>query len=428
MTRPRREPSVSRRRFLGGSAGVVGSLGLGLFGGVVVAPTARAGHGGADAFGPLQRADANRLELPPGFASRIVAVSGERVGNTGHTWHHSPDGGATFATDDGGWVYVSNSERWGGIGGAGAIRFAADGAILDAYSILTGTNSNCAGGPTPWGTWLSCEETAAGMTWECDPFTPGSEGVARPALGVYKHEAVAVDPAHHHLYLTEDRGDGLLYRFTPSVWPDLRTGTLEAAEMLGAGEIAPGEVRGLAWHTVLDPSGASLATRHQVAAATPFDGGEGCWYESGLVYFTTKGDDRVWRLDTVTQTISILYDLATSANPVLSGGDNVYALANGDVYVAEDRGNLEIVALTAGGAVKPIVRLTGTFGSEITGPALSPDGRRLYFSSQRNPGITFEVTGPFAPQTANVPPMGSPAETLLAAGLDAAARWHSRRR
>jgi secreted PhoX family phosphatase len=428
MTQPQRDPSVSRRRFLGGSAGVVGGLGLGIFGGIVLAPTARAAPGGADAFGALRPADANGLELPPGFTSRVVAVSGETVGDTGHRWHLSPDGGATFATRDGGWIYVSNSERGGGVGGVGAIRFAADGTIADAYPILTGTTSNCAGGPTPWGTWLSCEESAAGRTWECDPFAPGSQGVARPALGVYKHEAVAVDPVHQHLYLTEDRFDGLLYRFTPSVWPDLSAGTLEAAEILGAGEIRPGEGRSVAWHTVIDPSGWSSATRDQVAAATRFDGGEGCWYEGGVITFATKGDDRVWQIDTERQMISILYDVATSENPALTGVDNVYAADTGDIYVAEDRGDLEIVALTVGGSVKPIIKLTGTSGTEITGPALSPDRTRLYFSSQRNPGITYEVTGPYASHSANVTEQGSLAEAVLAAGLAAAKRWRARRR
>lgn len=85
----------------------------------------------------------------------------------------------------------------------------------------------------------------------------------------------------------------------------------------------------------------------------------------------------------------------------------------GDVYVVEDNGNLEIVALTAGGAVKPIVRIEGQSSTELTGPALSPDGQRLYFSSQRGPGpngnrgLTYEISGPFTTTTEPVPALGS---------------------
>ena len=92
--------------------------------------------------------------------------------------------------------------------------------------------------------------------------------------------------------------------------------------------------------------------------------------------------------------------------------------------MAEDGGNLEIVALTACGDVKPIVRVDANpLQSEITGPALSPDGSRLYFSSQRSPGITYEVTGPFVPPAPSVPALGMLARALLAGSLAAAARW-----
>ena len=93
---------------------------------------------------------------------------------------------------------------------------------------------------------------------------------------------------------------------------------------------------------------------------------------------------------------------------------------NGDVYVAEDPDNLQIVALTQSGGVKPIVQVTGQFGTEITGPALTPDGSRLCFSSQRDPGTTYEVTGPFMP-AAQVPMLGGLAHGLLAGAVASAA-------
>ena len=125
---------MTRRALLRRSAEVTGGLGLSLFGGAVAVPMAHAA--GADDFGPLQPPDANGLMLPPGFSSRIVGENGVTVAGTSHVWHAAPDGGATFATLDFGWVYVSNSERFGGNGGVGAIRFAANSSIVDAYSIL----------------------------------------------------------------------------------------------------------------------------------------------------------------------------------------------------------------------------------------------------------------------------------------------------
>jgi secreted PhoX family phosphatase len=163
-----------------------------------------------------------------------------------------------------------------------------------------------------------------------------------------------------------------------------------------------------------------------VPSASVFNGGEGCWYEGGLVYFSTKGDNRIWMLDPANDTIEILYDYATTGDPELVGVDNVHTSPVGDVYVAEDGGLMRIVALTVGGDVKPVIQLTGVTGSELTGPALSPDGQRMYFSSQRNPGRTYEVSGPFAP-VAEVPVFGSAGRLLFGAALGLAAALALRR-
>ena len=364
-----------------GAAAFGGSLWRGAFG--AAAPLADG------PYGPLQPADENLAQLPQGFTSRIVARTGQQVAGTSYTWHAAPDGGACYA-DGSGWIYVSNSEI-SSTGGAGAIRFGADGSIADAYRILDRTNRNCAGGKTPWDTWLSCEEVTGGAVFETDPY--GAKlAVRHPAMGLFKHEAAACDPERKVVYLTEDETDGNFYRYTPSAWPDLSAGTLE---VLTAGK---GKRRNqVAWVKVPDPSGSSTPTRRQVANAQKFNGGEGCHYANGVCYVTTKGDNRVWAYDAAANSLSVLYDESAP----LSGVDNITGAQSGDLYVAEDGGNMEICMITPDNVVAPFARLVNQSSSEICGPAFSPDGSRLYFSSQRGTsgsssgGITYEVTGPF---------------------------------
>ncbi|MDP1929902.1 MAG: DUF839 domain-containing protein [Gammaproteobacteria bacterium] len=348
-------------------------------------------------LGPLLPPDENGIMLPAGYRSRVLAISGQRPLLDGeYIWHHKPDGGATYATADGGWIYVSNSEVSLGGGGVGALRFNSRGDVVDAYSILNNTSDNCAGGTTPWNTWLSCEEKDRGLVYECDPFG-GRPAQVRPSLGAFKHEAVAVDVLHGHLYLTEDEPDGCLYRFRPErELPDIGSGILEVAE------VQTREGRSYVnWHALSDAAAVSVPTRKQVPVATPFNGGEGIAYFSSCIYFTTKGDNRVWVYNVQTTELTILYDINTSTNPILKGVDNVVITPAGDVIVAEDGGDNQLVALTPEGGVVPLVQVVGQDESELCGPAFDPTYTRLYFSSQtgfseNGPGITYEIVGPFA--------------------------------
>ncbi|MEU5029242.1 alkaline phosphatase PhoX [Streptomyces milbemycinicus] len=384
---------MERRTFLRGA--VIGTSAA-AFGGTLMRGAAYAApaQNGPGPYGALGAADANAIQLPTGFTSRVIARSGKVVSGTSYTWHNAPDGGACFA-DGTGWIYVSNSEVATG-GGVGAVKFDSSGAITGAHRILSNTRNNCAGGATPWQTWLSCEEVSRGYVYETDPWGVKA-ATRRDAMGQFKHEAAAADPVRKVIYLTEDETDGCFYRFVPTTWGDLSSGTLQ---VLVAGTATSGS---FSWRDVPDPDGSPTATRDQVSSAKIFNGGEGCHYAGDTVWFTTKGDNRVWQLNLSNSSYELAYDdsLVNPGSAPLTGVDNVTGSSSGDLFVAEDGGNMEICIITPDDVVAPFLRINGQSGSEITGPAFSPDGTRLYFSSQRGTsgsssgGITYEVTGPF---------------------------------
>lgn len=373
--------------------------------------------------------DANNLLIPQGFKSTVVARANQVVPGTNFVWHTDPDGAAVFAAPDGGWAYVSNREFIPG--GSNAIRFDNDGKVTSAYSVLNGLLSrlNCGGGVTPWGTWLSGEETDGGYIWECDPFdTTGLSATRLDGCGTFSHEAATVDSTTHTFYLTEDVGDSAFYRFVPTT-PNLggrpSTGGKLQAMKVGVtqavldadGATGPWPVT---WVDIANPNPLQLPelpaalqpqmptrAQGQALGASQFDGGEGIWYQNGVVYFTTKGDRRVWAHDVAAQTLEVIYDdFFFQPNAILDSVDNVVMTPGGDIVIVEDKSeaNQQAVAIQPDGKIGVLVQLVGQADSEVTGPAFSPDGRFFYFSSQRGPGagavagtagITYCIEGPW---------------------------------
>lgn len=408
---------LSRRELVGTGAGAAGMLALGP---ELWRALGRPARNGPSPYGPLGSPDANGLRLPAGFRSRVVARGQQPVGLTGYVWHLFSDGAATYGTGDGGWILVSNSEvptpvdlpidvGNPGEGGASAIRFDPKGRIVDAYRILADTSSNCAGGRTPWGTWLSCEETDAGRVWECDP-TGAREAVVHPALGVFSHEAAAVDRRTGFVYLSEDDGEGCFYRFKPRRTGDLSAGVLQVALV--------GPRGGVTWKRVPDPSAATTPTRDQVPGATRFRRGEGLWFDAGFVYLATTGDSRIWAYNTRRARMRVIYDPDRIADPPLTDVDNITVhRQSGDLLVCEDNGapdayDVGIITFPRGPrgrrqrpVVSRFLKMTGPqhgepgtdASSEIAGVCFNPRGDRMYCASQRafTTGVVYEIRGPF---------------------------------
>ncbi|MGB0766344.1 MAG: alkaline phosphatase PhoX [Phycisphaeraceae bacterium] len=436
-------------------------------------------------YGPLIADPEGVLDLPRGFSYHVISRTGETM-TDGFIVPGKHDGMAAFAGPDGLTVVVRNHEinnprsdigpfgknnRLFGklprgkaydpgyrgrptVGGTTTLVYdTRKRELVRHFLSLACTETNCAGGPTPWGTWITCEETVArrgrerqvdhGYNFE----VPASAeiGMADPvplkAMGRFNHEAIAVDPKSGVVYQTEDRQDGVLYRFIPNVpgkmaeggrlqvlvvterpsadlrnWPEIPAELLGAAAQFegpdGEAEMIPvGRSMKVHWidiDDVLSPED-DLRYRAFKAGAARFARNEGMWHGNDAVYFAattggSKGKGQIWRYvpspnegtdSEADGPATLELFIEPNDEAILQHADNLCVSDFGDVIVCEDGGPVNhVLGVTPEGAVYKLARNTMN-KSEMAGSCFSPDGTTLFVNIQ-NPGLTLAITGPWA--------------------------------
>ena len=443
----------SRREFLATSAAFT----LGITG---LARHARAADTGdsltATGYGPLEPDPERILDLPPNFRYRIISRAGETMSD-GYTLPGAPDGMAAFPAPDGRAILVRNHEispgaKWrsgpfgpdnrrlrdlpdtdvydrgrrdlGCLGGTTSLLYNPQtGQVESSWLSLAGTLRNCAGGPTPWNSWVTCEETVVTTGKEClknhgfnfEVPATAEPRLARPVpltdMGRFNHEAIAVDPATGIVYQTEDRPDGLLYRFLPNEPGKLAAGgRLQALAIAGRNSfdtrnwqrqsIRPGEKRPVRWVDLKDVASDNdlLRYRGSTDGAATFARGEGMWYSEGVIYFACTNGGRakrgqIWKLHPGEPGELELF--IEPNNPALVDmADNLTVSPWGDLIVCEDGGGEQnLVGVQPDGRIYRFGH-NALSNSEFAGACFTPDGSTLFVNIQKA-GLTLAITGPW---------------------------------
>ncbi|MGO4889248.1 alkaline phosphatase PhoX [Anaerobacillus sp. MEB173] len=384
------------------------------------------GFGG---YGPLVKDPDGILDLPQGFQYKIISRTGDKMSN-GDLVPAGHDGMAAFQGPKNSTILVRNHELgtnsshpvngknpWskGAAGGTTALVVTPDREVISEYVTNSGNIRNCAGGPSTWGTWLTCEETREmghGFVFEVNPHDPENEMSRTPIrdMGYFSHEACNVDPSTGIWYLTEDNNPSFFYRFTPhdrsqKLGSLQKGGILEAAAIdelpsNQASNFSTGQQYGIVWKQV-NPERAKEDARD--LGCIRFSRLEGSWFAGGAFWFddTSAGSGnygRIYRYFPATNTLELFYE--SSSHNDLEMPDNITITPWGDLWIAED-GNIgrdRIIGLTPEGNVYTFAE-NGLNNSEFAGPAFSPDGN-TFFINMQSPGITFAIWGPFARRNA----------------------------
>lgn len=403
------------------------------------------------------------LELPEGFSAKVISRWGEQM-DDGFFVPSRADGMAAFEVD-GKVVIIRNHEnsqapseygpfgedmalmknlsseqffdfgygKTPGLGGTTTMIFDESSQKVEKQFLsLIGTNRNCAGGPTPWNTWITCEEDVAKKGEECETshgynfeIPANGNGLINPipikAMGRFNHEAVAVSPKTGIVYQTEDRGDSLIYRYIPNTPGELhKGGVLQALAIKGDPSfdtrnfedqsINVGESLEVEWISLtnIDPEEDDLRIRGFASGAARFARGEGMWYGNDEVYFacTSGGKNNTGQVfkyqpsefEGQAEEQSSPGKLTLFAEPndreILKYCDNLTVAPWGDVIIVEDSSDAYMRGIRPDGQIYNIARNVGS-DSELAGVCFSPSGNSLFVNIQEQ-GLTFSITGPWS--------------------------------
>jgi secreted PhoX family phosphatase len=428
--------NMNRRDFLkvGGMSTValtLGTSGLFALGGTQkgFAASEAARNSGLNGYGPLVKDPGGVLDLPKGFQYRIISQEGEKLSD-GRPIPAMFDGMAAFPGKNNSTILVRNHELGGNTkypvegknpynklktGGTTALVVGPDRKIIDEYVTSSGTIRNCAGGATPWGTWLTCEEThdrGHGYVFEVDPLDPESNLSKTPIreMGAFSHEATAIDPATGIVYLTEDASPSFLYRYIPNDRSQkagalqkggvLQAAAIEEIGMNNASAFGEGQKFEIVWKDV-DPEKPSDDAESK--NCIQFSRLEGAYFTGGVFWFDDtdagKGElGRVYRYIPATNTLELFYESSTSND--LEMPDNICITPWGDLWIAEDGGGVDrMIGVTPEGGTYVFAE-NKLNNSELAGPTFSTDGQTFFVNFQ-SPGITFAIWGPFASRNAS---------------------------
>ena len=424
-------PALNRRRFLTATDAAFAAL-------AASGCHARLpGTAPAPGYGPLRPDPAGLLDLPEGFSYRVISKLGQAMSDGGRV-PDAADGMGCFALPGGKLALVRNHELRPGkdSGGATGATFDRDASgaplpggtttlVLDAQTLtlerefrsLTGTIRNCAGGITPWGSWLSCEEDVSragskvgqdhGWAFEVPAAATGPvDPVPLKAMGRFNREAAAVDPATGIVYQTEDRDDGLLYRFIPAVPGQLAKGGRLEALAIDGGDAAmkPADWRKVRWVPLDNPESPDddLRKRGAAAGALPFARGEGIHMGDGELFFActsggAAGLGQVFRLKPGKNGDRLQLFFESTDPQQFNYGDNLTIAPDGQLVVCEDQytavSDNHLRGLTRDGRPYPLARVVQQ--TEPAGACFSPDGKVL-FVNLYSPAATLAITGPWA--------------------------------